>query len=48
MALDSPFSYSEKESQANDALLHFLEFSNVLNCDRSSNTTRSNLVYENV
>ena len=43
-----PFSYSEKESQSNDTLLHFVEFSNVHNTDRSSNATRSNLVYENV
>ena len=37
-----PFSYSEKESQSNDTLLHFVEFSNVRNSDRSSNATRSN------
>ena len=43
-----PFSYSEKESQSNDTLLHVVEFSNVHNCDRSSNATRSNLVYKNV
>ena len=43
-----PFSYSENESQSNDTLLHFVEFSNVHNRDRSSNATRSNLVYENV
>ena len=43
-----PFSYSEKESQSNDTLLHFVEFSNVHNSDRSSNATRSNLVYKNV
>ena len=42
------FSYSEKESQSNDTLLHFVEFSNVHNSDRSSNATRSNLVYKNV
>ena len=40
-----PFSYSEKESQSNDTLLHFVEFSNEHNSDRSSNATRSNLVY---
>ena len=39
-----PFSYSEKESQSNDTLLHFVDFSNVHNCDKSSNATRSNLV----
>ena len=43
-----PFSYSEKESQSNDNLLHFVEFLNVRNRDRSSNATRSNLAYENV
>ena len=43
-----PFSYSEKESQSNDTLLHFVESSNVHNCDRGSNATRSNLVYKNV
>ena len=43
-----PFSYSEKESQSNDTLLHFVEFSNVYNSDRSSNATRSNLAYKNV
>ena len=37
-----PFSYSEKESQSNDTLLHLVEFSNVHNSDRSSNATRSN------
>ena len=34
-----PFSYSEKESQSNDTLLHFVEFSNVHNSDKSSNAT---------
>ena len=43
-----PFSYSEKESQSNDTLLHSVEFSNVHNSDKSSNATRSNLVYKNV
>ena len=43
-----PFSYSEKESQSNDTLLHFVEFSNVHNSDISSNATRSNLMYKNV
>ena len=38
------FSNSEKESQSNDTLLNFEEFSNVHNCDRSSNANRSNLV----
>ena len=43
-----PFSYSEKESLSNDTSLHFVEFSNVHNSDRSSNATRSSLVYKNV
>ena len=30
-----PFSYSQKESQSNDTLLHFVEFSNVHNSDSS-------------
>ena len=42
------FSYSEKESQLNDTLLHFKEYSNEHNCDRSCNITQSNLVYINV
>ena len=37
-----------KESQSNDNLLHFVEFSNVHNSDRSSNPTRSNVVYKTV
>ena len=41
-------SYSVKESQSNDILLHFVEFSNKHNCDRSSNATWSNLVSRNV
>ena len=45
---DGPFSYSEKESQSNDTLVHFVEFSNVHNCNRNSNATQSNLVYKNV
>ena len=48
ICLNRPFSYSEKESQSNDTLLNFKEFSNVHNCDRSPNATRSNLVYKNV
>ena len=43
-----PFSYSEKESQSNDTLLHFVESSNVHNSDRSSNATRSNFGNKNV
>ena len=45
---DGPSGYSEKEFQPNDTLLHFVEFSNVHNSDRSSNATRSKLVYKNV
>ena len=43
-----PFSYSEKEPQSNDLCLHFEEFSNVHNSDRSPNATRSNFAHENV
>ena len=43
-----PFSYSEKESQSNDTLLHFVEFSNVHNSDRSSNAIQSNFACKNV
>ena len=48
MPLNRPFSVSEKESQWNDNLLQFVEFSNVHNSDRGSNATRSNLMYKNV
>ena len=48
VASNRPLSYSEKESQSSGTLLHFVEFSNVLNSDRSSRSTRSNLVYKNV
>ena len=35
---------SEKSpNQSNDILRHSVEFSNVHNCDRSSNATRSNI-----
>ena len=47
-AANRPFSYSEKESQSNDTLLHFVEFSNLHNSDRSSNATQSNLAHKNV
>ena len=40
------FSYSEKESESNDVMMQFEEFSNVHNSDRASNTTRSNLGYK--
>ena len=40
------FSYSEKECGSNDISLHFVEFSNVHNCDRSSNATQSKFAYK--
>ena len=36
-------SFSKKESESNDILLHFVEFSSVHNSERSSNATRLNL-----
>ena len=48
LKIHRPFSYSEKEPQSNDVYLHFEEFSNVHNSDRSPNATRSNLAYKNV
>ena len=41
LAPTGPFSYSE-ESDSNDILLHFVDFSNVDKSHRSSNATRSN------
>ena len=41
-----PFSYSESECGSNDISLQFVEFSNVHNCDRSSNATLSSLAYK--
>ena len=41
-------SYSQKESESNDILIHFVEFSNVHNSDRISNVTQWNLSHENV
>ena len=43
-----PFSYSEKECGSNDISLQFVEFSNVHNCDRSSNAIQSNLANKTV
>ena len=41
--------YSKRESESNDILIHFVEFSNVHNSDRNnSNVTQSNLSHENV
>ena len=48
MSINRPFSFSEKESQSNDTLLHFVEFSNMHNGESSSHATQSNLVYKNV
>ena len=42
------FSYSEKESQSNDILLHFVEFLNVHSGDRSSHAIWLNCAYKNV
>ena len=41
-----PFSYSENECGSNDISSQFLELSNVHNCDRSPNATKSNLAYK--
>ena len=41
-----PFSSSENECGSNDISLQFVEFSNVHNCDRSSNAILSNLAYK--
>ena len=40
VGINRPFSYSEKESQSNDTLLHSVEFSKIHNSDRSSNAGR--------
>ena len=44
--INKPFGHSKKESESNDILLHFVEFSNVHQRDRRSNVTRSCLAYE--
>ena len=41
-----PFNYSRKESESNDVIMQFEEFSNMHNSDGASNATRSNLVYK--
>ena len=41
-----PFSCSGKESESNDVVIQFEEFSNVHNGDRASNATRSNFTYK--
>ena len=48
MNFNRPFSYSEKECGSNDISLQFVEFSNVHNCDRSSNAIQWNLVNKTV
>ena len=39
-------SYSEKECGSNNSSLHFVDFSDMHNCDRSSNAIQSNLAYK--
>ena len=46
--IDLLATYSKKESESNDVVMHFKEFSNVHNSNRSSNATRSNVLYKNV
>ena len=38
--IDKLFSYSKKESESNNILIPFVEFSNAHNRDRSSNVTQ--------
>ena len=38
--------HSKKESESNDVMMHFEEFSNVHNSGRSFNATRSSLAYK--
>ena len=44
--INRPFSYSGKDSESNDVMVQFEEFSNVHNSGRTSNATRSNLAYK--
>ena len=37
---------SGKESESNDVLMHFEEFSNVHNSERTSDATRSSFAYK--
>ena len=46
--INRPFSSCEKECGSNDYSLHFVEFSNVHNGDRSSNAIQSNLACKTV
>ena len=41
-----PFSFYKKQPASKNVMMHFEEFSNVHNKDRSSNATRSSLVYK--
>ena len=43
---NGPFSSSRKESELKDVMMHFEEFSNVHNSNRTCNSTRSNLAYK--
>ena len=40
-------SYSKKESEPNDVFMHFDEYSNKRDSDRSSNANQSNFFYKN-
>ena len=46
--LTADLCYSKKDSESNDIFVHFEEFSNEHNNDRSSNATQSNLSNKNV
>ena len=48
VSLNKEFSHSTKDSDSNDILMLFVEFSNVDNNDRSSKATQSNLLYKDV
>ena len=41
-------SNSKKESESNDIMIHFVEFSNVYNSDRIFNVTQMNFSHESV
>ena len=41
-----PYSYARKESESNDVMMQFEEFSNAHNSDRASNATLSSLAYK--
>ena len=44
--VEQAFSYSGKESESNDIMMQFEEFSKVHNSDRTSNVIRSNLAHK--